>query len=174
MYGPEPDVRFMEMALAQARLAAREDETPVGAVVVKDGVVVGRGRNQRETRQDATRHAEMDAIRQASRKLGSWRLDGCDLYVTLEPCPMCAGAVQQARLRAVFYGAKDSKAGACGSRTDLFAVEGLNHYPEISGGCLEPECAAVLKDFFKAMRAKDRALGTRGVRRDKAKGVPAP
>jgi len=166
-----PDVRFMRMALTLARRAAREDETPVGAVVVKDGVVVGRGRNRRETKQDATRHAEMDAIRQASRRLGTWRLDGCDLYVTLEPCPMCAGALQQTRLRAVFYGAKDPKAGACGSKTDLFAVEGLNHYPLISDGCLGAECSAVLKDFFKAMRDKDKALGTRGVRRDKAKGV---
>ncbi len=165
------DPRFMRRALAQAARAAREGETPVGAVVVKDGVVVGRGRNQRETRRDATLHAEMTAIRAASRRLGSWRLDGCDLYVTLEPCPMCAGAIQQARLRAVYYGAKDPKAGACGSRTDLFSVPGLNHYPSVEAGCLETECAAVLTDFFRALRAKDRTLGTRGVRRDKAKAA---
>jgi tRNA(adenine34) deaminase len=163
------DERFLRKALAQAHQAAAEDETPIGAVVVKDGIVVGRGRNQRERRQDVTLHAEMSAIRQASRKLGSWRLDDCDLYVTLEPCPMCAGAIQQARFRAVYYGARDPKAGACGSKTNLFAVEGLNHYPEIVGGCLEDECAAVLKGFFKEMRARDKSLGTRGVRRDKAK-----
>ena len=171
---PQPasgfDPRFLWKALAQAMRADREDETPVGAVVVKDGAVVGRGRNQRELRQDATLHAEMTAIRQASRRLGSWRLDGCDLYVTLEPCPMCAGAIQQARLRAVYYGAKDPKAGACGSKIDLFAVAGLNHYPEIVGGCLEEECSALLKDFFRRMRAKDRTLGTRGARRDRAQG----
>ena len=163
------DERFLQKALAQAQRAAAEAETPIGAVIVKDGVVVGRGRNQRERRQDVTLHAEMIAIRQASRKLGSWRLDGCDLYVTLEPCPMCAGAIQQARFRSVYFGARDPKAGACGSKTDLFAVEGLNHYPVIVGGCLEGECAAVLKDFFKGMRARDKTLGTRGVRRDKAK-----
>ena len=169
--GSLPDPRFMHRALVQAKRAAAEDETPVGAVVVKDGVVVGRGRNQRETRQDPTLHAEMTALRAAARRLGSWRLDGCDLYVTLEPCPMCAGAIQQARIRTVFYGAADPKAGACGSKTDLFAEAGWNHYPEIVGGCLAAECSAVLKDFFRDMRARDRSLGTRGVRRNRAKGA---
>ena len=143
---------YMRQALALAREAAREDEIPVGALVVgPDGAIIGRGRNRRESACSATRHAELEAIEQAGAALGSWRLDGCALYVTLEPCPMCAGAVINARIPTLVYGAKEPVSGSCGSILDLFS-EDYGFHPAVYGGVLAEECAAVLQDFFRRLR----------------------
>ncbi len=150
---PARDERFMREALALAREAAAEGEVPVGAVVVRGDEIVGRGRNRRETGKTALAHAELEAIGEACRTLGGWRLWQCELFVTLEPCPMCAGAAINARLPRVVFGASDPKAGSCGSVTDLFALP-YNHHPETAGGVLGGECAAVLQDFFRALREK--------------------
>ncbi len=155
---------WMHAALRQAQKARALNEPPIGAVVVHAGRIIGRGCNQRESRQDVTLHAEMIAIRQASRRLGSWRLDGCVLYVTLEPCLMCAGAIIQARIGQLVYGAKDPKAGACGSLTDVFGLP-LNHQTAVVPDVLAAECAAVLRDFFRSRRLLDKAVGSRAVRR---------
>lgn len=149
------DEYFMRRALALAAMSAHEGEVPVGCVIVKDGKIVGRGRNRRERSKSALAHAEIEAIARANRRLSGWRLHGCDLYVTLEPCPMCAGAIINSRVRRVIYGAPDIKAGACGSVTDLFVLP-FNHKPEIVRATLENDCAAVLTDFFKKLRAKRR------------------
>ena len=142
---------YMREALAVARMALPAGDVPVGAVVVKDGKMIGRGYNRREKNGDALAHAEVEAIREACAALGSWRLSGCSLYVTLEPCPMCAGAVVNARLDAVYYGAKDDKAGCCGSVLNLLE-ERFNHKPRVYGGILEEECAALLQEFFQKLR----------------------
>lgn len=142
--------RYMAMALALAKEAREQGDIPVGCVVVQDGTVIGTGRNCREARGDATAHAEVEAIRAACAALGSWRLEGCDLYVTLEPCPMCAGAMVNARIRRVWYGAQNPKAGCCGSVLALFQ-ERFNHRPQVYGGVLEAECAALLRRFFAAL-----------------------
>lgn len=147
------DKDFMCEALALARQAAQEGEVPVGAVVVKDGNVIATGRNRREGAHNALAHAEIEALNGACAALGGWRLGGCTLYVTLEPCPMCAGAIINARVDRVVYGADDPKAGSCGSMTNLFALP-YNHSPQLERGVLEEECAAVLKDFFKNLRKK--------------------
>ena len=166
-------VRRMRQALQLAGKALRLDEAPVGAIVVLDDVVIGRGFNLRETRQDVCLHAEIMAIRQACRRLGSWRLDGCDLYVTLEPCVMCAGAIIQARIRSVCFGARDPKAGACGSMTDIFALP-HNHQVQVTGGLLAQESADLLTGFFRRRRQIDKLAGTRGERRNRAvAGLPA-
>ena len=150
---PARDERFMREALALAREAAAEGEVPVGAVVVRGDEIVGRGRNRRETGKTALAHAELEAIGEACRTLGGWRLWQCELFVTLEPCPMCAGAAINARLPRVVFGASDPKAGSCGSVTDLFVLP-YNHHPETAGGVLGGECAALLQDFFRALREK--------------------
>lgn len=147
------DEQFMREALALARQAADEGEVPVGAVVVKDDVVVGRGRNRREIGKNALAHAEIEAINEACRALGGWRLSGCRLYVTLEPCPMCAGAIINARIDEVIYGTDDPKAGSCRSLVDLFALP-YNHKPLSRSGVLEEDCRAVLKEFFRTLRAR--------------------
>lgn len=144
---------FMKQALKRAKAAYKDGETPVGAVIVKDGVVIASGRNYREKKKNALMHAELVAINRACKKLGSWRLVDCDLYVTLEPCPMCAGALINARLRRVVFGAYDGKAGSFGSVVDLNEYP-YNHKLEIEGGVLEEECAAMLSDFFKELRLK--------------------
>jgi tRNA(adenine34) deaminase len=144
--------RYMARALELARQAAALGDVPVGCVIVKDGQIVGEGRNRREERGDATAHAELEAIRDACARLGRWRLEDCTLYVTLEPCPMCAGGIINARLARVRYGVKDEKAGACGSVLNLFE-ERFNHHPRLYRGPLEQECAAVLQDFFQDLRA---------------------
>lgn len=143
--------KYMRQALDLARQAAACGEVPVGCVIVKDGAVVGRGRNRREERQAAWSHAEMEAMAQANRALGTWRLDGCTLYVTLEPCPMCAGAILNARIPKVFYGARDSTFGACGGVTNLF-MEQFPHRPALVGGILAEDCQAVLAEFFEKLR----------------------
>lgn len=144
---------FMRQALALASEAAAAGEVPVGCVVVREGVVVGRGRNRREEKQSAASHAEMEAIARANEVLGSWRLDGCELYVTLEPCPMCAGAILNARISRVWFGARDRASGACGGVTNLF-MEAFPHPPALVGGVLEEECQALLSAFFSGLREK--------------------
>ena len=147
------DRDFMAAALRLAEEAAAEGEVPVGCVITLDGRIVGRGRNRRETGKNALAHAEIEAIDEACRTLGGWRLWQCTLYVTLEPCPMCAGAILNARIPRVVYGAADPKAGACGSVTDLFAMS-FNHHPEKTAGVLEAECAGALRQFFRRLRSK--------------------
>ncbi len=142
----------MRAAIALAGEARRQGEVPVGAVVVADGAIVGRGFNAPIARQDPSAHAEIAALREAARALGNYRLPGCDLYVTLEPCPMCAGAIMQARIRRLVYGAADPKTGACGSVVDLFAESRLNHQTAVAGGVLAEECGALLKRFFAERR----------------------
>ena len=150
------DIMYMREALALAKEAAAEGEVPVGCVIVRNGTVVGRGRNRREQDKTALAHAECEAIRQACQNLGGWRLWDCTLYVTLEPCPMCAGAIINARIPRVVFGASDAKCGACGSVCDLFSME-FNHHPEVTKGVLEEDCAAVLSDFFRDLRVELRS-----------------
>lgn len=145
------DEMWMERALEEARRAEEMDEAPIGAVIVRDGEVIARAHNTRETEKDPLGHAEIGAIRRAAEKLGGWRLLGCTLYVTLEPCPMCAGAIINARIPRVVFGAYDKKAGAFGTLYDL--AEGkLNHTPEVAGGVLEKQCADLLSGYFKNKR----------------------
>ena len=146
---------YMEQALALAREAAAHGEVPVGCVIVKDGEVIGRGRNRREEKQAVYSHAEMEAMAQANAALGSWRLEGCDLYVTLEPCPMCAGAILNARIRRVWYGARDEAFGACGGVTNLF-MESFPNRPALVGGILGEDCRRVLADFFAGLRGGEK------------------
>lgn len=143
---------YMRMALAEAEAALTEDEVPVGAVVVHEGRVVAAAHNQREQLKDPTAHAEMIAITQAAEAIGSWRLDGCTLYVTLEPCPMCAGAIVQARVPTIVYGATDPKAGAVHSLYELLSDRRLNHQPMIVSGVLHEPCGRILTEFFQAKR----------------------
>ena len=142
---------YMAQALALAREAAAAGEVPVGCVIVREGQVVGRGRNRREERQRTFSHAEMEAIAQANATLGTWRLEDCALYVTLEPCPMCAGAILNARIPRVYYGARDSVMGACGGVLNLF-MEDFPNRPALVGGILEEACRQVLEDFFRSLR----------------------
>ena len=142
---------YMRRALALAREAAEHGEVPVGCVIVHDGEIVGCGRNRREEKQATHSHAEMEAIAQANARLRSWRLDGCTLYVTLEPCPMCAGAIINARIPRVYYGARDAAMGACGGVLNLF-MERFPNTPALVGGLLERECREELEAFFKALR----------------------
>ena len=157
----------MRQALVLARQAADLDETPIGALIVKDGRIVGKGFNLREKEQDGTMHAEMIAIRDASRQTGSWRLEGCTLYVTLEPCIMCAGAIVQARLDRVVFGAYDPKAGAAGSITNIFAIR-QNHQVQVTGGVESLLCGQIIRHFFADLRKKKKAAGSRAVRRQQA------
>ena len=147
--------RYMTRALALAEEAAAAGEVPVGCVIVRDGIVVGQGRNRREEKQATASHAEMEAIAQANETLGAWRLEGCELYVTLEPCPMCAGAILNARISRVWYGTRDESYGACGGGTNLF-MENFPGRPALVGGVLEAECRGVLADFFSRLRAQKR------------------
>lgn len=147
------DVDFMREALALAVEAATEGEVPVGAVIVRGGEIIARGRNRREKDKNALCHAEIEAINEACNKLGGWRLPGCQLYVTLEPCPMCAGAVINSRIEKVYFGAYDKKAGSVKSVINLFELP-YNHTPEVEGGVLEEECAGILSRFFKELREK--------------------
>lgn len=146
------DAAFMQEALAEAARAAALGDIPVGAVVVREGRIIARGRNRREGDRDPTAHAEMIALRQAARHLGGWRLPGCCLYVTLEPCAMCAGAAVQARLGRLVFGAADPKAGAAGGVIDLLRDPRFNHLMEVLGGVREAECSALLRRFFEALR----------------------
>lgn len=147
------DEDYMREALSLAKKAFELGEVPVGAVAVWEGEIVGRGMNLRETDKNALRHAEIMAIEEACKKLGGWRLWKCDLYVTLEPCPMCTGAIINSRIKRVVYGASDPKAGSCGSLVNLFDLP-YNHKPEVTKGVLEDECSALLSEFFAKLREK--------------------
>ena len=150
------DLYFMDRALELAREAAAEGEVPVGCVIVRGDEIVGRGRNRREAAKTALGHAEIEAIAEANRNLGGWRLWECTLYVTLEPCPMCAGAIVNARIPRVVYGASDSKCGACGSVCDLFNMD-FNHHPTVEKGIREEEASALMTEFFQNLRVTLRA-----------------
>ena len=145
------DEKYMRIALDLAREAAVEGEVPVGAVIVRDGVIIGTGRNRRESAKNSLAHAELEAINAACQHLGGWQLVNCTMYVTLEPCPMCTGAIINARIGRVVQGALNPKAGSCGSIVNLFQLP-YNHHPELVSGVLEEECSEVLKTFFKRLR----------------------
>lgn len=143
---------YMEQAIIEARKASDLGEVPVGAVIVYKGEIIARAHNLREKNNNALAHAEIIVIDEACRRLKSWRLDDCELYVTLEPCPMCAGAIINSRINSVYFGAFDLKGGACGSVVDLFIKGSFNHSPTVYGGIMEETCEEVLKDFFKKLR----------------------
>ncbi len=147
------DTLFMKEALHLAEISAEEGEVPVGAVVVLGDEIVGRGRNRREKDKNALAHAELEAIDEACKKLGGWRLWQCEMYVTLEPCPMCTGAIINSRIKRLVYGASDYKAGSCGSVVNLFDLP-YNHKPEMLSGFMQDECAEILTEFFKDLRQK--------------------
>ena len=149
------DTDFMNIAIEQAKIAASELEVPVGAVIVRNGEVVSVGRNRRETGKNALAHAELEAIDLACKKLGGWRLWECEMFVTLEPCPMCTGAIINSRLRRLVFGASDGKAGSCGSVINLFDLP-YNHKPEVVPGFMAEECSALLTDFFARLRQTKR------------------
>lgn len=144
---------FMKKAIAEAKKAYAKGETPIGAVIVKDGKVIARGHNLRETKKNALCHAEIIAINKACKKLGGWRLFQCDMYVTLEPCLMCAGAIIQSRVKNLYFGAYDKKGGAVGSLIDMPSIEGVTQKVDATGGILENECSTLMKDFFKELRS---------------------
>ncbi len=150
------DSDYMQHALALARLAEVAGEVPVGAVVVKDGEIIGRGFNAPISRHDPTAHAEVQALRDAAERIGNYRLVDCELFVTLEPCLMCAGAMMHARIARVVYGASDFKTGACGSVLSVFAEQRLNHHTSVQGGVLAEECSAMLSNFFAQRRAQQK------------------
>ena len=154
--GNEKDIALMREALRLAGQAAQCGEVPVGAVVVLDGEIIGRGYNAPISRHDPSAHAEMMALREAAQYLENYRLVGCELFVTLEPCLMCAGAIMHARIARLVYGASDPKTGACGSVVDAFAEHRLNHHTEVSGGVLAEECGAMLSEFFAMRRAQQK------------------
>ena len=146
--------KYMKKALLQAKKAYNKMEVPVGAVIVKDGKIIASAYNQKETKLDTTKHAEISAIQKASKKLNSWRLNDCEMYVTLEPCPMCAGAIIQSRIKKVYYGTPDEKTGAVGSKLNLFKDFKFNHNVEFENSILEKECKEMLQNFFKELRAQ--------------------
>ena len=148
----EKDIEFMKLALEQAKKAYKKDEVPIGAVIVCNDKVVAKGFNIREKRNDPTGHAEIVAIKKACKKRRSWRLEDCTIYVTVEPCSMCAGALLWTRIKRIVFGAFDAKGGALGSSYNLFEQKNLNHKAEITSGVLEDECSKIMKDFFKAKR----------------------
>ncbi|MDP1591798.1 MAG: tRNA adenosine(34) deaminase TadA [Prosthecobacter sp.] len=167
------DEHFMRDALRQARKAAKQDEVPIGAIIVHQGTVIGRAWNQVETLKDATAHAEMLALTQAESALGDWRLNECDLYVTKEPCPMCAGAIIHCRVRRVIFGCPDVKGGAAGGYWNLLQAPNLNHRCEITAGVLNDDCVGILKEFFAEARRR-RAEGIehkKGVTKDNDGGL---
>ena len=146
--------KVMKEAIKQAKKADDKEEIPVGAVIVKDGKIIARGYNKKEEKKDTTQHAEIIAIQKASRKIGAWRLQDCEMYVTLEPCAMCTGALIQARLKRVYIGTMDPKTGACGSVLNLLEDYKFNHKVEVETNIMQKECEKILKDFFKYLRSK--------------------
>lgn len=150
--------KYMALALKEAKKAALLDEVPIGCVIIKDNKVISRGFNKRETKKDVTSHAEIEAIRKASKKLGDWQLIDCDLYVTIEPCLMCTGAIIQSRIKNVYYGSEDPKGGGLVSSLKISEVKNINHYPNIEGGILKDECSNIVKEYF-AEKRKNKRLG---------------
>lgn len=148
------DLKFMRLALELAKKAELKNEVPIGALIVRDGKIIGRGMNTSISDYDPTAHAEINAIRDAAKTIKNYRLKNCSIYVTLEPCAMCVGAIQHARIEKIIYGAPDPKTGACGSMIDLVSVKEINHHAEATGGILEKECGQILKDFFLSKRKK--------------------
>ena len=146
------DVKYMKLAIKEAKKAELIDEVPIGCVIVKDDKVIARGFNHRESKKMVISHAEIEAIAKANKKLDAWRLEQCDIYITLEPCIMCAGAIIQARFKRVIYGAKDYKGGAFGSSINILDAQNINHHPEVIGGILEQECSTLLSNYFKKKR----------------------
>lgn len=146
----------MSIALKEAQKASLKDEVPIGCVIVKDGKIISKGFNQRETKNLVVSHAEIEAINKANKKLNSWRLEGCDIYITLEPCIMCAGAIIQARFNNVYYGAKDFKGGAFGSSINVLDASNINHHPCVIGGILEHECSSIISEYFKNKRKEQK------------------
>ena len=146
--------RFMKEAIKEAKKAELIDEVPIGCVIVKDDKVISRGHNQRETKQNPTGHAEIIAINKAAKKLKSWRLEGCDIYITLEPCIMCSGAIIQSRIRHIYFGAFDPKGGALGSSINVLDAKNINHHPDVTSGILLEECSSIITNYFKSKREK--------------------
>lgn len=147
-------IKFMKLAIKEAKKAENKDEVPIGCVIVKDDKVIARGHNLRESENLVSNHAEMIAIRKANKKLGSWRLEGCDIYVTLEPCIMCSGAIIQSRIANIIYGADDFKGGAFGSSINVLDSKNINHHPNVIKGILKEECSTIISEYFKTKRNK--------------------
>ena len=150
--------KFMQEALKEARKAYKKLEIPVGAVIVRDGEIIAKAHNIKEEKKDTTKHAEILAIQKASKKLGTWRLNDCEMYVTLEPCPMCAGAIIQARLKKIYIGTMDEKTGACGSVLNLLEDYKFNHIVEVENGIMKQECESMLKEFFVKLREYKKSM----------------
>ena len=150
----DEDLKFMKLALGLAKKAELKNEVPVGALIVRNGEIIGQGMNTSISDHDPTSHAEINAIREAAKAIKNYRLKDCAIYVTLEPCAMCVGAIQHARIEKIIYGAPDPKTGACGSMIDLISVKEINHHAEAIGGILEKQCGQILKDFFLSKRKK--------------------
>ena len=150
--------KYMRLAIKKAYKAELIDEVPIGCVIVKDNKVISRGYNKRETKKDVTGHAEIEAIRKASKKLNDWQLVDCDLYVTIEPCIMCMGAILQSRIRNVYYGSEDFKGGGAGSSINVLEAKNINHHPNVEGGILKEECSEIVKKYF-ANKRKNKRLG---------------
>ena len=146
------EIKYMKLALKEAKKAEAIDEVPIGCVIVKDDKVIARAFNRRESKRMAISHAEIEAINKANKKLGAWRLEDCDIYITIEPCIMCAGAILQARFKRVIFGAKDFKGGAFGSSINVLTADNINHHPEVIGGVLEEECSLLISNYFKNKR----------------------
>ena len=144
--------KYMSLALKEARKALKIDEVPIGCVIVKDDKIIARGYNHRESKNDVTSHAEIETIRKANRKLKSWRLVDCDIYVTMEPCIMCLGAIYQSHIRHIYYGCLDLKGGAITSSLNYQDIKNINHYPEVTGGILEEQCSSIIKEYFSNKR----------------------
>ena len=145
----------MRQALKEANKALLIDEVPIGCVIVKENKIIARGHNKRETKKEVTGHAELEAIRKASKKLNDWQLIDCDIYITLEPCIMCMGAIIQSRIRNVYFGARDYKGGALGSSINVLEAKNINHHPNVEGGILEEECSLIISNYFKEKRKKE-------------------
>ena len=150
----EKEIRFMKEAIKEAKKAELIDEVPIGCVIVKDDKIIARGHNVRESKKTPLGHAEIIAIDKASKKLGAWRLQDCDIYITLEPCIMCAGAIIQSRIRHIYFGAKDFKGGALGSSINVLDAKDINHHPEVTSSVLEEECSNIISEYFKRKRIK--------------------
>lgn len=148
-------IKYMKLALLEAQKAKKKDEVPIGCVIVKDNKVISRGHNLREKKNDVTSHAEIEAIRKASKKLNDWQLIDCDLYVTIEPCLMCMGAIIQSHIKNIYYGGEDPKGGAVSSSINFKEIKNLNHYPNVEGGILKEECSNIIKNYFRNKRCRN-------------------